>query len=307
MIRVGVVDAGGGLVGVDGPRDRNLKQSRDRYCAASENSVSRQKSIKVKSRKPSVAEPASASHMGDAASEQLPDGFSGPSGKMASSAVGNDLAALEFSAVQDAVQQERQRISRDLHDHSGQYLVGIALRLAALEQTIADPSTSHAFAELRQLLARFCHELRAISRGEHPGVPAGCDLTSSLIKLTAQWERETGIAVRFHTESAGAIEPDDATAEVIFRIAQEALTNIAKHATNASYVRFRLKFAPELVRLVIEDDGPGLHPCCGSEDVRPVRRGGLTNMQERLAERGGQLVIDCPLTGGTKVVATVPI
>ena len=141
MIRAGVTDAGGGLVGVDCVCDRNLKRSRGEYCAPTENGVFHQKSIKAKSRRASVAERAAAS-------------------PVAANAARNGLAALESGAVQDAaVWQERQRISRDLHDHAGQYLVGIALRLAALEQTIADPSTSHAFAELRQLLDRFCHEL----------------------------------------------------------------------------------------------------------------------------------------------------
>jgi signal transduction histidine kinase len=278
---------------------------------ASGRGVFRHKPLKSKSRLPSIVEQAAASNIdtrhrrdrrdGNAVSVQLQDSAA------ASSGTKNGGAALEFDAVQDAVRKERLRISRDLHDHAGQYLVGVALRLAALEMTVADPSISSAFADLRQLLDRFCDELRAISAGERRGIPYGCHLTTALSELTAKWESETGIAIRFCSVRTGGIEPDDATTEVIYRIAEEALTNIAKHAINASHVTVRLEFAPVQVKLTIEDDGPGLNSLRKDEDGRPVRRGGITNMHERLAERGGQLVICSPPTGGTSLVATIPI
>ena len=65
----------------------------------------------------------------------------------------NGLADDGEDSIQDAIRQERRRISRDLHDNAGQYLVDIMLRLAALEQVSSDPSVSGAFAEIRQLLA----------------------------------------------------------------------------------------------------------------------------------------------------------
>ena len=208
-------------------------------------------------------------------------------------------------SIQDAIRQERRRISRDLHDNAGQYLVDIMLRLAALEQVSSDPSVRGAFAEIRQLLGRFGDELVAISAGEQRGVPLSGGLIAALAELTGQWEHETGIPIRFHAEQATGIEPDDATTEMIFRIAQEALTNVAKHATKASQVNVRLEFASEQVELSIEDDGAGLNSYHG--EGRPIRRGGIINMQERLAERGGQLVVFSPPTGGTKVVAMVPV
>jgi signal transduction histidine kinase len=312
MSGAAIADAGESLGEVNSSCDRYSKRSREEYRARRESGGSPQKPNKAKSRRPLIAERALGDHAGparlslNAASGGLPNGYSGSSDEMASSAAENCLSALELGAIQDAVRQERQRIARDLHDHAGQYLIGIAFRLAAIEQAIADPSTNHAFAELRQLLDRFCHELRAISRGEHLGLPFGCDLATALANMAFQWERETGIAVRFHSEQTGnGIEPDGAISEAMYRIAQEALTNIAKHATKASHVMVRLEFAPELLRLTIADDGPGLESC--RETGRPVRRGGIINMQERLAERGGQLVIFCPPAGGTTVVATMPM
>ena len=141
--------------------------------------------------------------------------------------------------------------------------------------------------------------------GEQRGVPLSGGLIAALAELTGRWENETGIPIRFHSEQATGIEPDDATTEMIFRIAQEALTNVAKHATKASQVNVRLEFASEQVELSIEDDGAGLNSYRGER--RPIRRGGIINMQERLAERGGQLVVFSPPTGGTKVVAMVPV
>lgn len=312
----GAVSTGLGLGsdGVDSCCDRQSIRSRESDCAPYESGGSPRKPIKAKS--PPIAERAQQSQAGPTPNtvlERYPPEHLDTSRKMASSEAAKRLAASDFDAVRDAVEHERQRISRDLHDHAGQYLVGIALRLAALERKVADPSTNRAFAELRQLLDRFCDELRSISRGEHPGLPLGCDLVKALINLTSEWESETGIAVHFRSEVTSnaidpdttRVEPDTATSEAMFRIAQEALTNIAKHATNASHVTVQLEFARDLLTLTVADDGPGFEPGRGAG--RPVRRGGLINMHERLTERGGQLVISCPPTGGTSVVAMVPI
>jgi signal transduction histidine kinase len=316
MSGAGITNAGIGLGGVNTARDRNLKRSRDEFYTPSDPGLTQQKSFKTKSRRPPSAErpPAiptkQSSLTGNEASERLADGPSGPLAEPGASEAENGATLLTSAAVQDAVQQERRRISRDLHDHAGQYLVGMALRLTALEQMIiGGPVTSGLFAELRLLLDRFSQELRAISQGEQQGIPFGCDLTVALGNLSDQWERETGIAVRFHSELNGNRHPavDDATMEALYRIAQEALTNIAKHATNASHVSVRLAFTPEFISLAVEDDGPGLGFGRADEGKRPLRSGGITNMQERLAERGGRLVICCPPTGGTSVVATVPI
>jgi len=221
-----------------------------------------------------------------------------------SNIVGNALCV----GLRDAIDRERHRISRDLHDHAGQYLVGIALRIAALEQTIADPAKSDAFAELRLMLDRFNQELRAIALGGRPGIPFGSELTVVLGSLTYAWERETGIAVAFHAEPTGKrYVPDDSAMEALLRVAQEALTNIAKHAKHASHVSVRLSFTAETIRLAVEDDGQGLGVGQPNGDTSPFRVGGLSNMRERLTERGGRLEINRPPTGGTCVVATVPI
>lgn len=281
---------------IDRNCDRQSKRSRERDRVPCESGGSPKKTI----------EPKSQPNADQAARLEASD-------KMAPGKAAKRLAASDLDTVRHAVEHERQRISRDLHDHAGQYLVGIALRLAALERKVADPSTSHVFAELRRLLDRFCNELRSISGGEHAGLPLGCDLVEALNNLTSEWESETGIAVRFRCEETMSaidpdgtrVEPDTATSEAMFRIAQEALTNIAKHATNASRVTVQLKFERGLLTLTVADDGPGFEPPC--EAGRPIRRGGLINMHERLKERGGQLVISCPPAGGTSIVATVPM
>ena len=290
MSGAAISNAGGGLGGVNTPPDRNfrnLKRPAEKVCSPSDLGIIHQKSFKAKSWRRWPA-------------KRPPEIRTEPLSRKENEA--------DTAIVRDAVRGERRRISRDLHDHAGQYLVGMALRLAALEQTIADPATSGAFAELRLLLDRFSQELRAISQGERQGVPFGCDLTTVLRNLTGQWERETGIAVRFHSGLVGSqCVPDDVTMEALYRIAQEALTNIAKHATHASHVWVRLAFTPEFICLAVEDDGPGLDLGRADGDKRPLRSGGITNMQERLAERGGRLVICSPPAGGTSVVATVPI
>ena len=99
----------------------------------------------------------------------------------------NALADDGEGSIRDAIRQERRRISRDLHDHAGQYLVGIMLRLTALEQISSDPSVRGAFAQIRQLLSRFGDELAAISAGELRGVPLSGELIPALAELAGQW------------------------------------------------------------------------------------------------------------------------
>ena len=211
----------------------------------------------------------------------------------------------------ELVQRERQRRARDVHDHAGQYFVGIMLRLAALELLTTDRNVRDSLRELHTTVAKFRDELRAICAGERCGVPSGNLLMAALADLIPKWEQEVGIAARFDGEIKDLGELDDATAEAIFRVVQEALTNVAKHASYASQVSVSLRLKQQLkqriLSLEIEDDGiakPGLR-----KDRRwnGEHHGGLVGMRERVAELGGHFDV-CHQDGqGTRLVAMIPI
>ncbi|MCT7376936.1 sensor histidine kinase [Chelativorans salis] len=214
---------------------------------------------------------------------------------------------VAYDVVQLAVEQERHRIARDIHDHVGQHLVGIMLRLAALEHRFVEPSLRSSLGELCSIIVRFGEELKAVSAGKCCGVPSGNELVPALKKLLGDWGRNTGITTVFECRAETGIEPSDAIAEVVYRGVQEALTNVAKHAPGASRVKVRLRLAVWSLRLRIEDDGPGL--CAAPALGRRSPRGpnGIVGMCERLAEVGGELEIRRLRQKGTCVLITIPL
>ncbi|WP_265518357.1 sensor histidine kinase [Nitratireductor luteus] len=211
------------------------------------------------------------------------------------------------AAVRRAIEQERLRIARDIHDHAGQQLVGMMLRLAAMEYRFADPSLRSSLVELRSILAQFGEELKAIAAGERCGVPQGNELIPALEKLLRDWEHETGIRIVFKCKVESGAEPSDATAEVAYRVVQEALTNVAKHARGASRVEVGLRLGAYSLHLRIEDDGPSprVMPTMGRRSARGPN--GIAGMCERLAEVGGELEIRRLPRRGTGLHVNIPI
>jgi signal transduction histidine kinase len=207
----------------------------------------------------------------------------------------------------DAVARERRRIARDLHDHAGQYFVGIMLRLAALERHTTDQTVRATLHDLCTTISRFGDELKAIYAGERCGVPRGCGLATALANMISQWEREVGIAAHLDCGLTDCGDLNDATAEAVFRVVQEALTNVAKHAVQASRVNVRLRLDDQMLRLEIEDDGLGTRPQPGPCGSRARQRYGIVGMRERVTELGGHFEVGNLTTKGTRVAATLPI
>lgn len=214
---------------------------------------------------------------------------------------------LEYFIVEIAVDQARRRLARDIHDHAGQYLVAARFQLAALEQRATDRSLRSSLAELRMILDRFGEELRAVSTGQSIDVPQGCQLRSALSNLVGQWEHDVGIPVSFLLDLPDSFEPDDVVAEVVFRVAQEGLTNVAKHAPDASAVHISLQSTQQDLKLTIEDDGPGLPALSDGFPGSAVKGTGIDGMRERLKELGGRLVIRSTVGAGTHLISTIPL
>jgi two-component system NarL family sensor kinase len=203
-------------------------------------------------------------------------------------------------------EEERARLSRDLHDGISQWLVSIKLQvesgIAKLTGHAAQPesarvSFNRAAGQLNDVLG----EVRRISHDLRPAILDDLGLAAALGHLAHEFAELTLLPTEF--DSLGVTDGlTDVSNTVLFRIAQEALTNIKRHAS-ASQVRLRLAGDGKAVTLTITDNGVGFD--IGGIAQNPKRGIGLRNMHERLEAVGGKLHLTSS-TDGTQVVATIP-
>jgi two-component system, NarL family, sensor histidine kinase UhpB len=194
-----------------------------------------------------------------------------------------------------AQEAERVGIARDLHDEVGQVLTGVLLQLNSIAE--AAPEHEEALAEARQAVRRALDEVRRISSDLRPEMLEHLGLVSALTELTRSFARVTGIAVdRQFASSLPKLAPEVELA--IYRIAQESLTNIARHA-QAGRVAIALEPGRGSVVLRVADDGRGF---AGA----PTEHGGLRSMRERALLVDGALAIEPAPEGGVEVRLEVP-
>ncbi|MBP1886760.1 sensor histidine kinase [Sinorhizobium mexicanum] len=211
----------------------------------------------------------------------------------------------DYRPTASAVERERRRLARDIHDLSGQYIVAALFRLDALERASGDGALSRHCNEVREMLVQLSRELETVTSGTESAAPGGADLITALSGIIGRWEDHIGIATRFLHEAARDFRIDDATAETLFRITQEGLTNIAKHAASASLVTIRLRQVAACLVLTIEDDGTGKGRQPVPEDRGFHRPSGIAGMRERVAELGGTLTLE-RTARGTRLTVAVP-
>ena len=205
----------------------------------------------------------------------------------------------------DPVTRERQRIARDLHDNAGQYLVGIALRLKALELNADDYAFRSSIIDIRGMLTRFGDELRATCSGNRGGIPKSSGLISAVESLVSEWQRDTGISVFFAHDVKEGAEFHDDEAEAVFRIVQESLTNVAKHAATASRVDIHLRVTPSRIRLEVSDNSRKKEALSDSCCCMQSGGKGISGMRERVSELGGRLRVRHTPGKGTQLVAII--
>ena len=204
--------------------------------------------------------------------------------------------------VVTAQEDERRRIARDLHDQLGQQLT--ALRLALERHQAANSYTANgAIDEALALTGRIGRDVDFLAWELRPAALDEIGLIAALPRFIAQWSAHVAIAAEFrlHGFEAGQLEPDAAVA--YYRIAQEALNNIAKHA-QASRVDVVLATTDGQVVLVVEDDGLGFEVTGEPHWDRGL---GLASMQERAALGGAALDIESTPGQGTSVFVRRPI
>jgi signal transduction histidine kinase len=222
-------------------------------------------------------------------------------------------------AAQDRVQEdERRRIARELHDDLQQSLAAILIEAAAARQMLPGAECTPMFERIDRLAESAIESTRRIVHALRPQALEELGLVPALRTLAARFSRQTGIWCEL--AQADALDPLDAPGESlatsIYRVAQEALNNVSKHA-QARHVRMYLSLragpaqdapapAPgqaRWLRLQIEDDGRGMQP----EDRLKPEAFGLVGMRERVLALGGTLSVRSEPGLGTSLVVDVPL
>jgi signal transduction histidine kinase len=214
---------------------------------------------------------------------------------------------LSERVARDAVQRvvaaqevERRRLARELHDETGQTLTSVMLGLKSVEDRVADPATREAVAALGRQVASTMQDVRRIALELRPKVLDDFGLVSALERLTTTFANQTGITVDLEAQLGSERLPSEIET-ALYRIVQEALTNMAKHAEPS---RASVLVTPKngRVLLVLEDNGHGYDP------AQPKNGGlGLEGMRERVELLEGRLTIESSKGAGTTLVIEVPV
>ena len=198
-------------------------------------------------------------------------------------------------ALIEGQETERKRLARELHDETGQALASIRLGLKELEAQVG----ADALAAVRALVSSALEDVRRLTVELRPPALDDYGLAAALDRLRAVVMERSEMDIQLTVNPGLKLSPEAETA--LYRIVQEALTNIVKHAEAAS-VSIVVTDAGSSVRTLIEDDGKGF-------DTARVREGalGLVGMRERVGVLGGRLEIQSSPGGGTTIVAEFPL
>ena len=203
----------------------------------------------------------------------------------------------------EAQETQSKHLARELHDVFSQRLAAIGMELARLAD--AAPSSGQSFGgQLRKLteqIGALAKDIHGISRQIHPAILDDLGLAAAIRSECLAFSEQYGMSTEFTADKIPWEIPED-VALCLYRIAQESLRNIGKHA-GVSQVSVRLKSRPGQLILAIDDAGHGFDP----ETIKGKRGLGLVSMEERLRIVGGTLSLRSRQGSGTHVVAQVPI
>jgi signal transduction histidine kinase len=202
--------------------------------------------------------------------------------------------------VVEAQEAERARLARELHDETGQALTSILLGLKHLEAVAETDDVRSAAAALRELVVSTLQDVRRLAVELRPSALDDFGLVPALERLAATLGEQSDLVVDLEARLGEERLPPEAET-ALYRIVQEALTNVVKHAS-AGRVSITLVRKQGAAVVVVEDDGSGF-------ELASVRTGalGFTGMRERLALIGGRLTVESSPRAGTTLVAEVPV
>jgi signal transduction histidine kinase len=209
------------------------------------------------------------------------------------------VAGKALGQLVETQELERRRLARELHDQTGQELISVLLGLKAVEDAVDPAARARALKAVREQVVETLHDVRRLAVELRPKALDDFGLAAALERLAHTFAGQTSLKLDIESQLGKQRLPSEIET-ALYRIVQEALTNIAKHA-HARSVSIVLRQARGAVTAVIEDDGRGF-------DLVDTGDGaGLDGMRERLALIGGKLKIETRPGGGATLVAVVPL
>lgn len=194
---------------------------------------------------------------------------------------------------------ERRRLARELHDETGQALTSILLGLKAVEEAKDDHALRDAASHLRELVVATLQDVRRLAVELRPKALDDFGLVAALERLNETFSERSGIDVQMEAQLGEARLPEEIET-LLYRLVQEALTNVVKHA-HAKTVSILLVRRGDRVTALIEDDGRGFDPASTDDGL------GLVGMSERANLVGGKLTIEAREGSGTTIAVEVPV
>lgn len=215
----------------------------------------------------------------------------------------SQVTLRELAAYQERIREdERKRIAREIHDELGQNLLALRLDVATLHARAGErrPLLKERAAAALEYIDTTMKSIRTIMNNLRPAV-LDLGLPAAIEWQVKQFEQRNAVQCEVVMNDKGKPVPD-AEATAVFRILQESLNNIGRHA-RASHVRVKVNIDERRVSMSIKDNGVGMYP----GDRRKPRRFGLVGIEERITMLGGDLRIDSTLGEGTTLRISVPI
>ena len=202
----------------------------------------------------------------------------------------------------NAQEEERARIARELHDETAQFLTALSLNLATLRSTQPQtPQVEELLDRLQSLSQQMSQGISRMVRDLRPAQLDDLGLEAALSSLVDDERRHSGLDIS--VEVLGSRRRLDPLVEtVLFRVAQEALTNVIRHA-GVDISRLQLEYHPDEVILCVQDWGAGFD----MQQTGSLTGWGIAGMRERVESIGGQLRLQSSLGKGTRVEAAVPL
>jgi PAS domain S-box-containing protein len=207
----------------------------------------------------------------------------------------------------DILEKDRRQIAMELHDHIGQTLASLKMDIEMIHSQLKseDPELGARIKAVQERTVQAIKDVKDISRGLRPGILDALGLVPSLRELFSEIKRQTDIEIKFFSRGIPErFAPDKEVA--IYRIAQEALTNIIRNA-NAKNVFVNLVRKDENLSLSVEDDGVGFDP----DEVMGASKGqspfGLLIMRERAEQLDGEFTLESRIGKGTHVLVEIPL
>jgi PAS domain S-box-containing protein len=206
-----------------------------------------------------------------------------------------------------AQEEERRRIARELHDETAQSLTALLVGLRTIQGSRTITEATGLAERLRGIAAQTLDEVGRLSRGLHPSILDDLGLAAAVTRYADEFAELHGITVDVQTVGLDGDPLPPLLQSTVYRVVQETLTNIAKHAS-ARRASVRLVCGETTAELRVQDDGAGFDPAAQMEAAAGDRRRlGLQAMRERAALLGGSVKIVSQLGGGTTVVVCFPL